>query len=191
MGTGRLADRDCRVNSAFVLWILLLADYRFRETLAEKWLWLFPVGLALVAATWAWPLAWSLALVYLHPLVAIWFLDRELGRRRPRWQTVYRRGLMLIPVLVGVLWWRLADAPDLPGGDLLSMQITQHAGANLLSGVSSRFLVACAHFFGDAALRGLDRGDSLGGLRGPALGIEKSSSGVPFAGLEVGHSREC
>ena len=133
-------------NTFLALWILGLAAYRHRETRAEKWLWLFPPGLALVAVTWMWPLAWSLALVYLHPLVAIWFLDRELGRRKPDWQKTYRQSLMVVPVFIGVLWWRLAEAPHLPGGDLLTLQIANHAGANLLPNVSSRFLVA-AHTF--------------------------------------------
>jgi hypothetical protein len=133
-------------NSAFVLWILALVAYRFRETQAEKWLWLFPVGMAFVAAAWLWPMGWSLALVYLHPLVALWFLDRELGRRRPEWRSAYRKSLALVPVLLGVLWWRLAETPHLPGEDLLTLQIANHAGANLLSGVSSQCLVATHTF---------------------------------------------
>lgn len=64
-------------NSAFVLWILCLAVYRQRETGAEKWLWVVPAGMALMAVTWLWPFAWSLVLVYLHPLVALWFLDQD------------------------------------------------------------------------------------------------------------------
>ncbi len=133
-------------NTSLVLWIVAIAAYRHRESRAEKWLWMLPAGSALVAITWIHPLAWSLALVYLHPLVALWFLDRELGRRRPRWRSAYRRCLVLVPMLLGLLYWRLADAPHLPGKDLLTLQITHHAGAKLLSGVSSRFLVA-AHTF--------------------------------------------
>lgn len=133
-------------NSGLVLWILALALYRHRETGEDNWLWMVPVGLALVSATWMWPLAWSLVLVYLHPLVALGFLDRELGRRQPDWQRSYRRVLPLVPALLGVLWWRLADAPHLPGQDFLTLQIAHHAGANLWTGVSSRFLVA-SHTF--------------------------------------------
>ena len=82
----------------------------------------------MIAVTWTWPLAWSLALVYLHPLVALWFLDRELGRRKPEWRGIYRKCLLLVPVLIGVLYWRLADTPHLPGDDLLSIQIANQAG---------------------------------------------------------------
>ncbi|MCA9073148.1 MAG: hypothetical protein KDA84_29700 [Planctomycetaceae bacterium] len=133
-------------NSLVVGWILTLTCYRYRETHAEKWLWVFPVGSALIAVTWLWPLAWSLALVYLHPLVALWFLDRELARRKPEWQPVYRRWLLLVPVCLLVLWWRLGTASHLPGDDVLTLQITNHAGANLLTNISSRFLVA-SHTF--------------------------------------------
>lgn len=133
-------------NSLFVLWILLLSEQRRRETGDERWLWMLPTGLALLAVNWLWPLAWSLALVYVHPLVALWFLDRELGRRRSNWQRAYRRGLLLLTMLLGVLWWRLSAAPPLPGDDVLSMQIANHAGAGMIPGVSSRLLVATHTF---------------------------------------------
>jgi hypothetical protein len=133
-------------NSLLVAWVMALADQRRRETGREHWAYVLPAGFALIAFTWLAPLAWNLALVYLHPLVALWFLDRELGRRRRDWQLVYRRSLTLIPLLVAGLWWQLASSPDLPGDDMLTMQIANHAGAGLLSGVSSRFLVATHTF---------------------------------------------
>lgn len=133
-------------NTLLVVWIMSLSDYRRRESDGERWMWMYPAGFALIAFTWMWPLAWNLALVYLHPLVAFWFLDRELGRRRPEWRSAYRRSLLLVPVLIGMLWLLLGSAPDLPGDDLLSMQISNHAGASLLAGVSSRFLVAVHTF---------------------------------------------
>jgi hypothetical protein len=51
-----------------------------------------------------------------------------------------------LPVFLGLLWWRLADAPPLPGDDALSRRIAQHAGAGLLEGVSSHLLVATHTF---------------------------------------------
>lgn len=91
-------------------------------------------------------MAWDLGLVYLHPLVALWFLDRELGKQRPAWQPAYRKMLALVPLLLGLLWWKLAGTPDLPGTDALTTRITHHAGADILSGVSTRLLVA-THVF--------------------------------------------
>jgi hypothetical protein len=82
----------------------------------------------------------------LHPLVALWFVDREIGKCRPAWRSAYRAVLATVPVFVGLLWWRLAGAPDLPGNDALTMRITWHAGAGIVSGVSSHLLVA-THVF--------------------------------------------
>ena len=76
----------------------------------------------------------------------MWFLDRELGRRRSNWQPIYRKCLLGIPILLGLLWWRLADSTDLPGEDFLTMQIAHHAGANILNNVSSHLLVS-SHTF--------------------------------------------
>jgi hypothetical protein len=133
-------------NTALVAWIGALAFMRSRQNPRRDWAWLAPVACGIVALAWLWPMAWDLGLVYLHPLVALWFLDREIGKCRPAWRTSYRSVLAVVPVLVGLLWWRLAGAPDLPGDDGLSLRITHHAGAGILSGVSSHLLVA-THVF--------------------------------------------
>lgn len=133
-------------NTLLMLWILVLVQMRQSETRRLNWTWMWPVGFVLIALNWLWPISWSLALVYLHPLVALWFLDRELGRRRSSWQPVYRKCLMGVPVLLGLLWWRLADSGNLPGEDFLSMQIAHHAGANIWKDVSSHLLVSTHTF---------------------------------------------
>ncbi|MCE9605657.1 MAG: hypothetical protein K8U03_12255 [Planctomycetia bacterium] len=129
-------------NTALVLWIVALATMRARTNPRRDWSGLLPLAGGLIALAWLWPFAWDLGLVYLHPLVALWFLDRELGRQRSEWQRAYRRMLTIVPICLGLLWWRLADTADLPGIDALSARITHHAGAGILSGVSSRLLVA-------------------------------------------------
>lgn len=134
-------------NSLLVLWLMALIELRRRERKRNSWGdWAIPVGLAVIAVNWMWPLAWSLALIYLHPLVALWFLDRELSKRRGDWQRTYRRLLLLVPCLLAGLWWQLADSPNLSGDDLLSMQITHHAGGTILTDVSNHLLVA-THVF--------------------------------------------
>jgi hypothetical protein len=95
---------------------------------------------------WLYPAAWDIGIVYLHPLIALWFLDREIARRRPVWQRTYRRCLLAIPVALAVLWWRLAGSPPLAGDDMLTMRITRHAGAEILTGISSHALVATHTF---------------------------------------------
>jgi len=133
-------------NTALVAWIVALAQLRSRQHPRRDWGWVVPAGFALIALAWLWPQAWDLGLVYAHPLVALWFVDRELGARRSPWRTPYRRCLAVLPVMLGLLWWQLADAPNLPGDDALSSRIAAHAGAGLLSGVSTHLLVA-THVF--------------------------------------------
>ncbi|HKP73676.1 MAG TPA: hypothetical protein VJT82_12100, partial [Pyrinomonadaceae bacterium] len=76
-------------NSLLVLWIALLVWMRGRQASRRDWSWSFAVAFALIAANWLAPMLWSLALVYLHPLVALWFLDRHLRRTRPAWRRAY------------------------------------------------------------------------------------------------------
>lgn len=133
-------------NTALVLWVAVLAELRRREKADREWPWLWPVALLLVALAWLWPWGWSLGLVYLHPLLALVFFDRELGRRRASLRGVYRGCLLLAMLLLGVLWWRLADAPNLPGDDLLTAQIANHAGGGVLHGVNTHLLVSTHTF---------------------------------------------
>jgi hypothetical protein len=133
-------------NSALVLWVAALATLRARFNPKRAWPWIWPAAGVLVALAWLWPRDWSLALVYLHPLVAIWFLDLELKRRRPAWRSGYHVALAFAALFFVSLFWRLGDAPNLPGDDALSWRIARHAGADLVGGVSSHFLVA-AHTY--------------------------------------------
>jgi hypothetical protein len=100
----------------------------------------------LAALAWLVPQYWSLSLVYIHPLVALWFLDRQMRRTKPEWLQAYRIGLASIPVLLIVLWIALAGAPNLPEDTNLFWRIGQHAGSEILPGISSRLLVA-THVF--------------------------------------------
>ena len=133
-------------NTAFVVWVVALIEMRRRQNPRREWPWVFPVGFLLIAAAWLWPYAWSLLLVYLHPCVAIWFLDRELGKRHLAWQQVFRRCLLLLPIMLGMIWWNLWHAPHLPGTDVLAIQITNHAGGSILGGISSHLLVSTHTF---------------------------------------------
>lgn len=133
-------------NTALIAWIVTLGLLRSRQNPRRRWGWLVPVGLVAVALNWLWPLGWSLGIVYFHPLMALWFLDREISRQQPAWRNAYRGCLLLVPAAIGLLWWNLAKAPDLQGDDVLSQAIANHAGGDILRGVSTHFLVA-AHTF--------------------------------------------
>jgi hypothetical protein len=125
-----------------VVWIVALVLMRSHQNPRRDWNWIVPVGLMVAGCNWLAPSYFSLALVYLHPLVALWFLDRELLRTRSSWHRSYRLVLCALPLVLMMLWAILAQQPDFAHGDLLTLQITQHAGSDLISGVSGRTLVA-------------------------------------------------
>jgi hypothetical protein len=140
-------------NTALALWIATLVTMRSRQNPRREWGWIWAVAFGLIALAWLWPFTWSMGLVYLHPLVAFWILDREIGRIAPEYRRTYRALLLLVPFCVAGLCWRLAGAPDLPGEDVLTDQIRRHAGdgilnseGGLLSGVSTHLLVALHTF---------------------------------------------
>ncbi len=83
--------------------------------------------------------------MYLHPLVSLVFLDREL-RRRPEWRTGFRVFVACLPIVIALLWLRLSSAPSIVSDSGLTLRITEHAGASLLPNVSSRLLVATHTF---------------------------------------------
>src|SRR5262249_44850456 len=108
-------------NTALVVWIAVLIQMRSRQNPRRDWFWTLPVAFALLAVNWLMPIAWDLGIVYLHPLIALWILDRELRRSRPEWRGAYHACLAFLPLVLGLLWWRLADSPYLPGDDALSI----------------------------------------------------------------------
>jgi hypothetical protein len=133
-------------NTLLLLWLGSLVWLRGRQKLKRDWSWAFPVALGLCSLNWLSPELFSLAIVYLHPLVALWFLDRHLRRTRPAWLRAYRRCLCLLPLLLIGMVWQLTQAPALPDDNGLFWRITQHAGAQLLPNISSHVLVA-VHVF--------------------------------------------
>jgi hypothetical protein len=133
------------LNTLLLLWIALLVHLRSHQNPRREWGWIWPVTFALVAVAWLVPPQWGLALVYLHPLMAFWLLDRELRRSRPQWRPAFHLCLAFLPLFLFALWWRLADAPPLPGDDELTQRITRHAGAGILP-VSTHLLVSTHTF---------------------------------------------
>jgi hypothetical protein len=117
-----------------------------RQGRTSDWTWTIPLALGLAALNWLAPEFFSLALVYVHPVIALWFLDRQLKRTRPEWLKTYRRCLCLLPVMLAVMIWRLSQTAALADDNGLFWRITQHSGAQLLPQVSSHMLVS-VHLF--------------------------------------------
>lgn len=133
-------------NTAFVLWVGVLFYLRGKQRPRSDWSWAIPAVLFLAALAWLVPQYWSLSLVYLHPLIAMWFLERQIRRTRPEWLRAYHLCLFSIPVFLLVLGLALAGQPNLPEETDLFWRINQHAGSEILGSVSSHLLVA-THVF--------------------------------------------
>jgi len=133
-------------NTALLVWIALLVWLRSRQKRGANWTWTIPVALVLCALNWLGPSLFSLALVYIHPLVALWFLDRHLRRTRPGWSRAYRRCLWLLPFVLVIMIWQLSRTSPLVDDNGLFWRITQHSGAEVLPQVSSHMLVS-VHMF--------------------------------------------
>lgn len=133
-------------NTALLVWVALLVWLRCRQKPRANWKWTIPVALALCSLNWLGPDLFSLAIVYVHPLIALWFLDRHIRRTRPEWLRAYRRCLWLLPLVLTVMIWQLSLAAPLADNNGLFWRITQHSGAEVLPQVSSHMLVS-VHLF--------------------------------------------
>ena len=129
-------------NTALVLWLGLLFYLRGKQRPKSDWAWAFPVAFLLAALAWVVPQYWSLSLVYIHPFVAMWFLERQIRRTKPEWLRAYHYCLASIPVFLIALSITLSGTPNLSEETNLFWRISQHAGSEILPGVSSRLLVA-------------------------------------------------
>jgi hypothetical protein len=133
-------------NTALIAWVTVLIQLRSRTNPRRDWSWTGPVAIAMIGASWLGPAYFLLGTIYLHPLIALWILDRELRHNKPEWHSAFRWCLACLPVILGALWWRLAAAPNLAEDDVLTTRITWHAGAKLLPAISSHLLVATHAF---------------------------------------------
>jgi hypothetical protein len=129
-------------NTAFILWVGLLFYLRGKQRPKSDWSWAFAVAFLLAALAWLVPQYWALSLIYLHPLVAMYFLERQIRRTKKEWLTAYRICLATIPFFVVGLWFAFANSPNLTEENYLFSVITNHAGSNILPNISSHFLVA-------------------------------------------------
>lgn len=132
-------------NTAFIGWLGSLFYLRGKQKRRE-WEWVVPLMLFIAALAWMAPQYWSLGLVYLHPFIAMWFLERQIRRTKPEWLRAYHVCLASIPVFLLCIWFAFSARPDLPEETNLFWRIAQHAGSEILPGISSHLLVA-THVF--------------------------------------------
>jgi hypothetical protein len=96
-------------NTAFVFWIASLIWMRSRTNPRFDGGWVWPLACLICAGVWLNPLALNIALVYVHPMMALWLLDRELTRSHIEWRRTYRCVVGCAPLLLLALWWHLRD----------------------------------------------------------------------------------
>jgi hypothetical protein len=133
-------------NTLFILWVGLLVYLRGRQKPKTDWTLAFAVAFLVSAIAWLFPAYFSLALVYIHPFIAMWFLERQIRRTKPEWLKAYHFCLATIPIFVVILYFAFAQKPNLSNETNLFWRITQHAGSQILPNISSHFLVA-THVF--------------------------------------------
>jgi hypothetical protein len=137
-------------STVFLLWVASLVWMRSRTNPRFDGGWVWPLALLICAGAWLNPFALPVVLVYLHPVMALWLLDRELARSRPHWRRTYWCIVGCVPLLLGVLWWQLHDSLEVPGADPRTLAfipaLTNHSGSWFFRTVSPHFLIA-AHAF--------------------------------------------
>jgi hypothetical protein len=137
-------------STVFVLWVAVLVWMRSRTNPRFDGGWVWPLALFICAGAWLNPFALPVVLVYLHPVMALVLLDRELVRSRPHWRRTYWCIIGCVLLALAVLWWRLHDAPEPTGASGFTVAfaptLSNHAGAWFFDGVSPHFLIA-SHAF--------------------------------------------
>jgi hypothetical protein len=108
-------------HCALMAWVLLLARLH-DPRLAARWL---PAVLLIAGAACFFPLAADYAVVYAHPLLALWFLDRQVRRSRPEWTPAWRWWLLAVPLLASAVAWSNRFDPS----GALELSLLQQAGA--------------------------------------------------------------
>lgn len=86
----------------------------------------------------------GVAMAYLHPVIGLFVLDRELGIANQSWQKGFRRTLFVIPALIVAVC--LLHKPGQGALDTLTTNIMLQAGASVLPDVSPDLLVAIHTF---------------------------------------------
>ncbi|PYS87146.1 MAG: hypothetical protein DMF62_13370 [Acidobacteria bacterium] len=132
-------------NTSFILWVGTLFYLRGQQR-RKDWSIAIPIVFLLASLAWVVPQYWSLALVYVHPFIAMWFLERQIRRTKPEWLRAYHYCLASIPFFLVILWASLYGKSNLSQETNLFWRINQHAGSEILQNISSHLLVA-THVF--------------------------------------------
>ena len=133
-------------NAALIAWVAGLVQLRActNPRFAAGWVW--PLAASMVFLQWPSPLLFSVVLVYLHPLLAIVILDREVCRSRRGWSLPLRLVICLIPAWIVLMWAAAHSWPALLPDTSVNQYVLSHAGAELFEGLPGRFFVSVHAF---------------------------------------------
>ncbi len=127
-------------NTVFIGWIAGLAWIRSRQPPKHDWWFILPAAIFCTGLSWFQPIALPLLMVFAHPLMGLWILDRELSRSRPVWKIPYRCFLLCVPIVVLVFVMAPSSTSRTETIDqgfvsgMIQMQISRHVGAELFPG---------------------------------------------------------
>ena len=137
-------------NTALILWCTTLIWLRSKQPPRFRADYIWPLGIGLIGLSWIQPILLPIALVFLHPLMGLWVLDREISKRRSDWLATYRGCLLLVPCGVAVLWLVEPSAASFSGwlefSPGVTAQVSSHAGTHLLTGLNPNKLIATHAF---------------------------------------------
>ena len=135
-------------NTALVVWCTTLVSMRGSQAPRRDWAYAWPCGLAVLGISWLQPMLLPLVLVYLHPLMACWVLDREIAQRKPDWLKTYRNCLFVVPVLVVGLCFFITVGTfgESSVSPVVKQQISNHSGGFFFSESVGRRLISTHAF---------------------------------------------
>jgi hypothetical protein len=132
-------------NAGLVAWVAALAWLRSRENPRRTWPWLFPGAVALASVGMWIPMAFSVALVYVHPLTALFIADRELQAHRHPWRQRFRKSLPW--VALGLFVTVALTAPWSPGDtDPEGLRGLLSLPGNSLGWLGAHVYLECVHY---------------------------------------------
>ena len=135
-------------NTAFVLWCTTLVVMRSRQAPRHEWDYAWPLGIAVIGITWLAPVVLPFSLVYAHPVMGLWILDRELQKNHPMWRKTYLWCLLLLPAILAAQWmlvgtWNLNGLQVSPE---IHDQIARHSDPGFFSRDIGHRLIATHAF---------------------------------------------